>query len=372
VGIAFSAKVTVNGDVDAVSVSALPPGLSFNQSTNTISGTPTATGSFNVQVSATNQCGGDNKTVVISISNICPVNPPVISSQLGASGTIGSSFAYTITGSNNPTTFTLTGTLPTGLTFNQSTGVISGTPTQTGTFVVTIGVTNQCGNDTKQLTVVIPIGGSAMGTAIQVSVVIAAIVCAVCAIYFSVRDENPRNKLALCFFGLMALFVSSSLYFEFCGFGVLGEGAGASVVTVYRNGEWTSSRWGAFELGEGQTFNVPDEFAATRSVTPITENPKARRVTYTVLLEITNPGTFFRHEGRWEKRDKYDIAREVRDTTEFWLYEFNDKHSKELAKFYNPLDRAQVMEFEELLLPWLNDKINREGLRAKSLSFTVD
>jgi hypothetical protein len=89
-----------------------------------------------------------------------------------------------------------------------------------------------------------------MGTAIQVSVVIAAIVCAVCAIYFSVRDENPRNKLALCFFGLMALFVSSSLYFEFCGFGVLGEGAGASVVTVYRNGEWTSSRWGAFELGE--------------------------------------------------------------------------------------------------------------------------
>jgi hypothetical protein len=117
-----------------------------------------------------------------------------------------------------------------------------------------------------------------MGTAIQVSVVIAAIVCAVCAIYFSVRDENPRNKLALCFFGLMALFVSSSLYFEFCGFGVLREGAGASVVTVYRNGEWTSSRWGAFELGEGQTFNVPDEFAATRSVTPITENPKARRV----------------------------------------------------------------------------------------------
>ncbi len=211
-----------------------------------------------------------------------------------------------------------------------------------------------------------------MGMAIQTLVVLAAIGCAACAIYFSSRNENRRDRLALCFFGLMVLLVGSSLYFEFCGEG-LSTNSPASVVRVLRDGSWTSSRLGMFEFGDGQTFNVPDEFAAQRSVTPITDNPKARRITYGVSIEMTNPGKFFLYEsGRWGKRDKYEIAKEVGDAVDFWLYEFNDKHSKELAKFYNPLDRAQVKEFEELLLPWLNDKINREGLRAKSLSFTVD
>lgn len=43
------------------------------------------------------------------------------------------SFTPTIQNGNGPRTFSLTGTLPTGLTFNTSTGNISGTPTITGT-----------------------------------------------------------------------------------------------------------------------------------------------------------------------------------------------------------------------------------------------
>jgi hypothetical protein len=163
-----------------------------------------------------------------------------------------------------------------------------------------------------------------MGVALNVLVGIVAVMCGILALYFNSNDGSRRNKLATFFLGFGVLLGVSSLYFEFCGEG-LSTNSPASVVRVLRDGSWTSSRLGMFEFGDGQTFNVPDEFAAQRSVTPITENPKARRVTYTVLLEITNPGTFFRHEGRWEKRDKYDIAREVRDTTEFWLYEFNER-----------------------------------------------
>src|SRR5262249_32497358 len=53
---------------------------------------------------------------------------PLITSSLVATGTVGTAFSYQITATNNPTSFNATG-LPSGLTVNTATGVISGTPT---------------------------------------------------------------------------------------------------------------------------------------------------------------------------------------------------------------------------------------------------
>lgn len=53
--------------------------------------------------------------------------PPVISSSLAATGTVGTAFSYQITASNGPTSYTATG-LPAGLTTNSTTGLISGKP----------------------------------------------------------------------------------------------------------------------------------------------------------------------------------------------------------------------------------------------------
>ncbi len=79
---------------------------------------------------------------------------PVISSTLSATGTADFPFAYQIQATGGATSFFATG-LPTGLSVTGSTGLISGTPGQTGTFGVTIGASNVAGPGTATLSLVL-------------------------------------------------------------------------------------------------------------------------------------------------------------------------------------------------------------------------
>src|SRR4029077_7818289 len=98
-------------------------------------------------------CGGTSNAQTFTI-----VATPVITSPLTACGTIGVAFSYTITATNNPTSFSAS-PLPAGLTVNTSTGVISGTPTTAGTTNVTIRASNGAGPcNTATATLVITIG----------------------------------------------------------------------------------------------------------------------------------------------------------------------------------------------------------------------
>ena len=96
----------------------------------------------------------DNITVDADSIGSTSGNVPVISSSTTATDTVGKTFSYTITASNNPTSFATT-TLPAGLTLNASTGVISGTPTTAGTFIDTISATNTSGTAIATLTITI-------------------------------------------------------------------------------------------------------------------------------------------------------------------------------------------------------------------------
>src|SRR5205814_10198967 len=104
-------------------------------------------------VTVVSPCGGTSNAQTFTVAAT-----PVITSPLTACGTVGSPFSYTITATNNPTSFTAS-PLPAGLTVNTSTGVISGTPTQARTTPVTITASNGAGTcNTATATLVITIG----------------------------------------------------------------------------------------------------------------------------------------------------------------------------------------------------------------------
>ena len=145
IGVPYSQTVLATGSngtpyAFAVTTGALPTGLTLNASTGTIQGTPTAGGTFNFTITATDTFGCIGSTAY-SVTIACP-NITITPSSL-PNGTTGVAYNRTIqaSGGTDPYTFSITGTLPTGLTMDAA-GNISGTPTATGTFNFTVTATD--------------------------------------------------------------------------------------------------------------------------------------------------------------------------------------------------------------------------------------
>jgi hypothetical protein len=156
IGSAFSYQITASNSPTSYGASGLPSGLSLNTSSGLISGTPSAgvsTGIHNVTLGATNAGGTGTKILAINVS--APAIPaPVITSVSSARVVMGIGFALQVTATNSPTSYSASG-LPSNLSINSSTGLISGTvPTSVsaGSYVATITATNAGGSGTQQLT----------------------------------------------------------------------------------------------------------------------------------------------------------------------------------------------------------------------------
>ena len=77
---------------------------------------------------------------------------PIITSPATANGQAGFAFTYITTNSELADSYLCDGTLPTGLSFNTSSGIISGNPNQSGTFPVTIYASNSAGTGSLDVT----------------------------------------------------------------------------------------------------------------------------------------------------------------------------------------------------------------------------
>lgn len=166
----YSLRVYLVGDEDlgcavfSVSSGSLPSGLSLS-SEGTISGTPTQAGTFDFFLTVTynkevtcNKPASDDR-FRIAINQGAPPKPKlVIGPETTSPGTVGTPYTLAMT-ANLPDAKTWSisaGTLPPGLNINPSDGVISGTPTASGTFTFTVrAVIDAQSSDTKTLGIVI-------------------------------------------------------------------------------------------------------------------------------------------------------------------------------------------------------------------------
>jgi hypothetical protein len=127
----------------SITAGSLPPGLTLNL-TGIISGTPTSSNTYNFTARVADAAGGTaSKALTITINSALAISNTTL-----PNGVISKAYSQTVsaTGGIVPYTWSITsGALPSGLAINPSTGVISGTPSMTGTYTFEVTVKDSTG-----------------------------------------------------------------------------------------------------------------------------------------------------------------------------------------------------------------------------------
>ena len=152
----YSQVLTATGypqPIFSIDSGSLPTGLSL--SGDTITGTPTALGTFTFTVKASNVGADVTKQLSITINSLA--TPPTITSITFPNGIVGTAYnQYLQATGDTPITWTiLSGSLPAGLSLNATAGQISGTPSVADVSTFIIQASNDGGNDIKPITITI-------------------------------------------------------------------------------------------------------------------------------------------------------------------------------------------------------------------------
>ncbi len=147
----YSATLVANGGLPPLSwklyLGSLPPGLVLQGNTGVLSGTPTAQGTYNFQVEVFDSSPVAQYYISPTFTIIVgPSGPLALTTTSLLNGAVNTPYEGTLatTGGTLPLTWSVTsGGLPTGLTLNSATGVISGVPSSaSGTYNFTVEVTD--------------------------------------------------------------------------------------------------------------------------------------------------------------------------------------------------------------------------------------
>lgn len=123
-----------------ICVEGLPAGLNMNGITGVLSGTPEEAGRFFATFTATDKGENDNKIIKILPVLVLPATSDFkFTTTILNNGEIGTAYQQPIlvSGDNGAVAYSASG-LPSGLSIASDTGIISGTPSESGKFMVNI------------------------------------------------------------------------------------------------------------------------------------------------------------------------------------------------------------------------------------------
>jgi len=131
------------GGVVTLTIEGLPTGLTYNDANKLINGTPTEVGSFSVIVSGVGPSGQSIISFEWDIPNLPPTIPAI--ADRDALEQIAVSIPVPASDPDGGEVSWAADNLPPGLVIDDATGLISGVPTEAGTFTVTVTVTDDEG-----------------------------------------------------------------------------------------------------------------------------------------------------------------------------------------------------------------------------------
>lgn len=138
----------------AVVSGTLPAGLGLSGG-GALTGTPTVAGSSSFTVRVTS---GDGQTASAALSVVVSAPPPQVTTTGLPTGLVGSAYSVTLAASGGDGSYAwaiTSGSLPAGLALDAGSGLLDGTPTESGVFNLTFEVTSAGSSASRALAVIV-------------------------------------------------------------------------------------------------------------------------------------------------------------------------------------------------------------------------